>query len=201
MKRLLALPACLGLLFLAAVPAGADSGTGPPPNPTCHPAFGPGIPSTGPCTETDHFSQLAFPISPTPGCGPQIFAFLTANGNGVQHITVNSAGDSWFTTTFTGDAVISTLVVSGSPPNLTFSAGTPLFSGHIASWFGGEFNRSNYVLHDTTTFQGTDLSNGQSLHLHFVDHASSVPPNDLPSGPPNVFPPSNASTFFMKVVC
>jgi hypothetical protein len=201
MKRLLALPASLAILVFLAVPGSAGSGSGLPPTPTCHPALGPGFPSTGPCTETDHFSELAFPVAPAPGCGPQTPAFLTATGNGVQHVTVNNASDSWFTTTFTGDATISVLVVSGTPPNLIFSGGAPLLSGHITAWFGGEFNMQNYVLHDTVTFQGTDLTTGQSVHLHLVDHASSIPPNDFPTGDPNAFPPTNAHTFFMKVVC
>jgi hypothetical protein len=142
------------------------------------------------------------PLAPTPGCGPQTFAYLTATGNGVQHVTVNKAGDSWFTSTFTGSAqIFEILSVSGTPPNVTFNLGALLASGHLTVWFGGEFNKQNYVLHDTGTFQGTVAATGQSLHLHFVDHASSVPPNDLPSGDPNVFPPENAHTFFMKVVC
>jgi hypothetical protein len=49
-------------------------------------------------------------------------------------------------------------------------------------------------------FQGTAVT-GESIFLHFADHASSIPPNDLPSGNPNVFPPTNAHTFFMQVVC
>jgi hypothetical protein len=197
MKRLLILPAVLALLLVVALPASAGSGSGPPPVPWCHPAMGPGLPSTGPCTETDHFSQLAFPVAPTPGCGPQTFGFLMATGNGVQHVIVNKAGDSWFTTTFTGSAQIFAVDLSTNPPTI----GPLLASGHITTWFGGEFNKQNYVLHDTTTFQGTDAVSGQSIHLHFVDHASSVPPNDLPTGDPNVFPPENAHTFFMKVVC
>jgi hypothetical protein len=194
MKRLLLLPAFLALFLVAALPASAGSGSGPPPNPTCHPAMGPGVPSTGPCTETDHFSDLAFPASPFPGCGPQGWSFIVATGNGVQHVNVNQAGDSWFTSTFTGNAQIFALDIS------TFTVGPLQATGHLTTWFGGEFNKQNYVLHDTGMFQGTTVT-GQSIFLHFVDHASSVPPNDLPSGPPNVFPPTNAHTFFMKVVC
>jgi hypothetical protein len=157
--------------------------------------MGPGTTSTGPCTETDHFSELAFPATPIPGCGPQTLTIIVATGNGVQHVTVNQAGDAWFTSTFTGNAQIFTPDFSKSPP-----LGALLASGHLTTWFGGEFNKQNYVLHDTGMFQGTAVT-GESIFLHFADHASSVPPNDLPSGPPNVFPPTNAHTFFMQIVC
>jgi hypothetical protein len=132
---------------------------------------------------------------PIPGCGPQTPSIIVATGNGVQHVTVNKAGDAWFTSTFTGEAQIFAPDFSKTPP-----LGALLASGHLTTWFGGEFNNQNYVLHDTGMFQGTTVT-GQSLFLHFVDHASSVPPNNLPTGDPNVFPPQNAHTFFMKVVC
>jgi hypothetical protein len=194
MKRLLLLPAILALVLVVALPASAGSGSGSAPPPWCHPAMGPGTFSTGPCTETDHFSDVAFPASPFPGCGPQTWSFIVATGNGVQHVTVNKADDSWFTSTFEGNAKIFALDIT------TFTIGPLQASGHLTTWFGGEFNNQNYVLHDTGMFQGTTVT-GQSLFLHFVDHASSVPPNNLPTGNPNVFPPQNAHTFFMKVVC
>jgi hypothetical protein len=70
-----------------------------------------------------------------PGCG-QADAFL--NGNGVFHVTINKAGDSWATGTVQGDFV--TVDAFGN------TTGT----GHAQSWFGDENNNKNGVEHFTS---------------------------------------------------
>jgi hypothetical protein len=69
-----------------------------------------------------------------PGCG-QADAFI--NGNGVFHITVNKAGDSWVTGTVQGDFV----TVDGF--------GDTTGTGHAQQWFGGADNNQNGVQHFT----------------------------------------------------
>ena len=97
MRRLFVLTICMALFAALALPASASSGTGPPPIPTCHPGV-------GPCQETDHFGELVFYGSPL-GCGAlNEWAFIQQTGNGVQHINVNKAQDSWFTSTMVGPA-------------------------------------------------------------------------------------------------
>jgi hypothetical protein len=192
MRKLLAFAATVGLLAIAAVPAYANSGSGPPPNPTCYPsAFAPpGQPGTGPCTETDHFGTLDFLGSPL-NC-PGYFSgwsAISATGNGIQHITVNRADDFWLTSTFTGTATITPLIVivgpppgPGQPPTITVvgvDPARPSLSGHLETWFGISGNRSNYVIHDVGNFHGTSVAVTpvQSFSLHFIDHISSIPSN------------------------
>jgi hypothetical protein len=70
-----------------------------------------------------------------PGCG-QADAYI--NGNGVFHMTVNKAGDSWVTGTVEGQFI----VVDGS--------GNTVGTGHAQSWFGSEDNNQNGVQHFTS---------------------------------------------------
>ncbi len=76
--------------------------------------------------------------------------FIVTVGNAVQHLTVNNAGDSWFTETVTGSFV----TTDGSG-----------YSGHVTAWFGQEMNAQNGVTHFTANAQGT-LGDGTPLQVH-----------------------------------
>jgi hypothetical protein len=183
-RRLIALVAAIFASLAVAMPASANV----PPQPSCYPG-------AGPCTETDHFTQVAFPGSPIPACGlPAVWIDVT--GNGVQHFTVNKAQDFWATSTFEGAATISLLSVTldrnGNP---IFGPGAPYATGHLATWFGISANNQNYVVHDTGNLNGTTTT-GATISLHFVDHASSIPPNSIPT-----FNFGNAHNLFMKFSC
>ena len=188
MRKCVALFASLVAMGAFASPAAAASGTGPPPPLTCHPAnfdF-PGEPSTGPCTETDHFSDGSFIGNPLPCSGPAPFAggwvFGAFFGNGVQHVTVNSKDDAWLTLTFTGTGTFYAI----KPPN--FSTNPPTFvldpsrasaAGKLTEWFGLELNANNFVFHDTTHFIGETLAPFpvQTVDMHFDNHVSSTGQN------------------------
>src|SRR4249919_3171123 len=141
------------------------------------------------CNQTAHFSSTSeqlTPLAPTKESGCPAFVLndygdLEASGNGVEHSTVNKAGDGWFTTTFTGTATITPFL----DPGLTTPDPTVLpYSGHLTEWFGGSFNRSNMVEHSTFHFQGTD-ANGNSLSITDISHFNTNAAN--PFGPPNSF--------------
>jgi hypothetical protein len=93
------------------------------------------------------------------------YVFIDDTGNGVQHQTVNGAGDAWFTTTFTGTGDITfyppksvnvtfdnmgniTNVVITGPSDMTVSA-------KLQEWFGFEANKQNAVGHGTVNAHGT----------------------------------------------
>ncbi len=141
------------------------------------------------CNETAHFSSMSeqlTPLAPTSESGCPAFvlndyADLEASGNGIEHSTVNRAGDGWFTTTFTGTATITPFL----DPGLTMPDPSVLpFTGHLTEWFGGSFNRSNMVEHSTFHFQGTD-ANGNTLNITDISHFNTNADN--PFGPPNSF--------------
>jgi hypothetical protein len=50
----------------------------------------------------------------------------------------------------------------------------PVLTGHLTQWFGGSFNHSNFVVHDTTNFTGT-AADGTPFSFHAVDHLSTTP--------------------------
>jgi len=78
------------------------------------------------------------------GCGGANSLTYTATGNLVQHITVNGAGDFWFTATFEGTGTLTT--------------GGHTYAGHLMDWFGQEDNNKNGVLHATFNFVGDGLT-------------------------------------------
>jgi len=85
---------------------------------------------------------------------------LVISGNGVLHMTVNNAGDSWVTGTVEGSAT---------------AAG---FTGQAVAWFGVENNAQNVVNHFIANATGT-LSDGSSLRIHqegqFTVSANGIP--------------------------
>ena len=112
------------------------------------------------------------------GCWlPDTYALVSTDGNAVAHGIGNKTG-FWFTTTFTGDAVVLPLVLdqNGNPipdPNNQGNdevdmTATPIASGHMTTWFGSEDNNKNGVLHATLSFHGTDADGGGvNLNGHF----------------------------------
>jgi hypothetical protein len=155
---------------------------------SCHPAnFDyPGEPSTGPCNETDHFSDGSFIGNPLNCPGPAPFAsgwvFGAFSGNGVQHMTVNANQDFWATFTFTGTGTFFPILppdFSTNPPTITPDPSRPAAAGQITEWFGIEGNAKNFVFSDTTHFIGTTLAPFpvQTVDMHFNDHVSSTAQN------------------------
>jgi hypothetical protein len=194
MRRIFAFAAAACLFGGLALPASAASGSGPPPIPTCNPGG-------GPCQETDHFSQLQILGSPL-NC-PGYFggwALLDVTGNGIQHINVNKAQDFWLTTTFTGAATISPLLVVTKPnpdptqPPIIVSIAPdpsrPVLTGRLTTWFGIEGNKQNFVMSDTGNVQAT-APDGTTYTAHFNDHANTVPGN--PFAPHTIVMHANCS--------
>jgi hypothetical protein len=168
MKSAFVLIACVSLFIVAALPAGAASG---PPALTCYPGV-------GPCQETDHFGQDAFLASPIPGCSTLTgWALVSIEGNGVQHMTVNSAQDFWFafkeegaTTIVQGNVVLD---ANGNPVSFTPDASRPTFTGHFQQSFGEQRNNNNYSSSSTIDLQATSTS-GASITLHVNMHANTT---------------------------
>jgi hypothetical protein len=122
------------------------------------------VPQASTCTYTQnvHGATQTFPTNVPcvdPANGPPT-GMLTITFNAVFHGTVNTAGDSWVTSTTTGD-------FSFTP----FDPARPSYTGHFETWFGSSFNRNNSVLHDVFNVYGTG-SDGSTLTAHFVDHLS-----------------------------
>jgi hypothetical protein len=149
------------LAFSTAGAAAAFAGTVPPDQFTC------GVTNfTTPCNQSAHFTDLTQQASPVPnatGC-PAYFltdvADITGTGQGHEHAIINNAGDGWFTTTENGFVTVTFInpVTGGTDAVLT---------GHLTEWFGGSFNKNNFVNHDTINFAGD-----QGVSFHAVDHMS-----------------------------
>jgi len=177
MRRVLAFAAAAVMFGGLAAPASAASAPGPAPMPTC-------LPGAGPCTETDHFSQLTFlgwPLNCQGYFGSWVLIDVT--GIGVQHITVNKAQDFWFTTTFEGAVTAKGVLVTitpnpTGPPTFTISPdpSRPPLTGHFQTWIGFEGNQKNFVAHDTGNLHLT-APDGTAYAVHFNDHASSTAAN------------------------
>jgi len=160
------------------------------------PAPATGAPAT---SQTQHFTtvqQFGTPTGQTtnnsscPGPVLNDYVYIDATGNGVQHQTVNGAGDSWFTTTFTGTGTVtfypeaSLSIDTGG--NVTGIIGLPdmTVTGHLTEWFGFEANKQNQVAHGTVNFQGTVVGSGSPIRFHQVTQARWAVGTD-PNGPPD----------------
>ena len=169
--------------------------------------------AAGSFTQTLHSNSLQMwgspftPVTSSSGCSGPVgsaftndFAFLDLTGNGVQHVTVNGAGDSWFTSTFTGSGTVTFYPASSvdltfdSQGNITSATvvGPPdmVLSAHVTEWFGFESNRQNAVGHGTVNGQGTSLAGGATVpaglpvSIHVTTHSQWAVGAD-PSGPPS----------------
>jgi hypothetical protein len=141
------------------------------------------------CNQTAHFtstSEELTPLAPTGESGCPAFVLndygtLDATGNGVEHSTVNKAGDGWFTSTFTGTATITPFL---DPGLTTLDPAVLPYTGHLTEWFGGSFNHSNMVEHSTFHFEGTDAL-GNTLDISDIDHFNTDAAD--PFAPPSSF--------------
>lgn len=112
-------------------------------------------PASATTTQTVHSSQISGDI-PVSCDGPGDTSY-TGTGNSVFHVTVNNAGDAWVTGTQEGTVLLQT----------TWGGNTGWWSGHLATWFGGEFNNMNNVQHATADFHGTSTTDPtQSITMH-----------------------------------
>ncbi len=109
---------------------------------------------------TLHINGVPIDVGPA-GC---VAGDLVITGNGVEHQTVDNAGDLWLTATLTGTATL-------SDP----SSG---FSGHATAWFGVDENAMNFTTQFIADAVGT-LANGTPLSIHevgtFTINAQGVP--------------------------
>jgi len=171
-----ALTAILMLLLLA---QRAGAAPVPPDDFTC------GVTVFTACNQTAHFSTPSGTSAPVVGePSPQAIgcpAFVAVDapviqgtGNGIEHAIINNAGDGWFTSTFTGTVTAEAWTVDSAGNLVAPDPSVPIFTGHLTTWFGGSFNRSNFVDHDTITFTGT-AADGSTFSIHQVDHLSTTP--------------------------
>ena len=171
-----ALTAILMLLLLA---QRAGAAPVPPDDFTC------GVTVFTACNQTAHFSTPSGTSAPVVGePNPQAIgcpAFVAVDapviqgtGNGIEHAIINNAGDGWFTSTFTGTVTVVAWTVDSAGNLVAPDPSVPIFTGHLTTWFGGSFNRSNFVVHDTITFTGT-AADGSTFSIHQVDHLSTTP--------------------------
>jgi hypothetical protein len=169
-KLLVAALFTLGWGLVAAAPAAAGGNSSTP----CAP-----VPQASTCTYTQnlHGVTQSFP-SNVPCVDPpnSVTGIVTITYNAVNHVTVNTAGDAWFTSTQAG-------TFSFTP----FDPNGLSYSGHFAIWFGASFNQNNGVLHDIFNLHGT-ASDGTKLSFHMIDHA-------------NLSSTGVVTSSFSKVVC
>ena len=118
------------------------------------------VSAAGATTSTQNFHGAFPPMDVGPLCGVPVGGTLYATGNAVFHVTVNGAGDAWFTSTQEADFTV-----------LTKPGGALVASGHFAIWFGQAINQYNGVAHDTFNIHGT-LADGSSLDIHSVFHVN-----------------------------
>jgi hypothetical protein len=181
--RFLAAIAAVTLLGALACASAANAAQVPPADFTCGVTV-----FDQPCNQTAHFSELfqvGTPLAASPSCPAFVssdFVLIVAEGNGIEHAIINDALDGWFTTTFTGDATIVAYVGDPSAGG-TPDPAVPQYSGKITEWFGGSFNRSNFVTHSTIHLDAT-APDGSALHVSDVFHLNSAAGS---VGPPHFF--------------
>jgi plastocyanin len=160
--------------------------------------------SAAPATSvTTHFSTLVGwntainPVNPgtCPTWAVNDNVLFDMTGNGVQHVTYNAAGDSWFTTTFSGTGTIA--FYNPTPSNYIYDgfgnitglsntapAADAVVTGHLTQWFGFQSNLKNAVGAGTVELRGT-YGTGTPITLHFRAFARWAVGSD-PFGPPTV---------------
>jgi hypothetical protein len=175
-----AVAAALAVIAMPLVLAqGAGAAPVPPGDFTC------GVTVLTACNQTAHFStpsgtsapEVGTPSPQATGC-PAFVAVdapvIQGTGNGIEHAIINKAGDGWFTSTFTGTVTIVAWTVDSMGNLVAPDPSVPVQTGHLTQWFGGSFNHSNFVVHDTTNFTGT-TADGTPFSFHAVDHLSTTP--------------------------
>jgi hypothetical protein len=167
------------LLMVAA--QGVAAAPVPPSDFTC------GVTVFTPCNQTAHFSDLMEVGTPFSSASASCPAFVTTDyvtligtGNGIEHSIINKALDGWFTSTFTGTVTLTAYLdaaLTTRDPNVL------PYTGKLTEWFGGSFNRNNFVFHDTFHFEGT-AADGTTFRILDVSHTNSTP---RAVGPPHSF--------------
>ena len=158
---------------------GAGAAPVPPQDFTC------GVTVFTACNQTAHFStpsgtsapEVGAPSPQATGCPAWVATdapVIQGTGNGIEHSIINNAGDAWFTSTFTGTVTIVAYTVDSMGNPVAPDPGVPPYTGHLQQWFGGSFNHSNFVNHDTINFSGT-AADGSTFSFHQVDHLSTTP--------------------------
>lgn len=172
MRKLFAVATTVAMLAIFAVPVNAAAAPcAPPPPPGTMPA------QTYTCTmHLTNFTPPPMPVTPIvcPDGSQVPGGMLTITvQNGVFHVTINTAGDLWDTSTFEG------------PFTFVSSRGVT-YTGHYTEWFGDSVNNKNAVSTGTLNFVGTN-GVGSMLNLHLLFHFA-ISPDGNP-------------TFFMKTTC
>ena len=161
-----------GVLMLAA--QGAGAAPVPPSDFTCGVTV-----FDAPCNQTAHFSdmfQVGTPFSSAPSCPVFVttdFVTIVGTGNGIEHSIINKALDGWFTSTFTGTV---TLTAYLDPGLTTRDLSVLPFTGRLTDWFGGSFNKNNFVFHSTFHFSGT-AADGTTFRILDVSHTNTTASN------------------------
>ncbi len=146
MKKLLLLTAACGAFALFPIPAGAD---GLPPGSPCTPVAN--LNGAAGCTINVHPITLPFFAGL---CAPTVTQGTGIMGNAVFHVTQNTAGDFWVTTTNEG-------IFVGLPSG---------WSGRATQWFGDAMNANNQVVHaisegSVTAPDGTVARFNEAFHF------------------------------------
>jgi hypothetical protein len=157
MRKLFAVVTTVVMLAIFALPVNAAAAPcAPQPPPGTVPA------QTYTCTmHISDFTPRPMPVTPIVcpdgSTVPGGLLAITVE-TGVFHLTVNTAGDFWDTSTFEG--------------TFTF-VGTDgvTVTGHFTEWFGDSSNNRNSVSHATLNFVGTTAA-GTRLNLHLEFHLS-----------------------------
>jgi hypothetical protein len=155
--KVIRIACCLSVLLLALLAVAFSRST------TSHAQ---GLPCTpvaqgnGSQTCTMHFKDAVqtMHIGPPPAC--LIAGTITQTFNGVFHITINVAGDSWDTSTMAGPFTL----VPDDPS-------IPTYTGHTTAWFGDSFNNQNFVMHFTINAHAT-APNAPPFDFHENFHFS-----------------------------
>lgn len=172
---------------LSAVPASAQSVQS-----------GCGTTTSTSCSETDHYRQidqwLGDEAAPST-CPAYLSEWALATGptNAVQHVTFNKDGDGRFSSTWTGDDIItfypdsSVTIVADEDGNVISSdihgPADEVLTGHLTEWDGGSFDNQGSVVGFTFSFEGSDQL-GNPINVHGASHGNWVPGSD-PAGPPS----------------
>jgi hypothetical protein len=157
MRKLFAVAATVAMLAIFALPVDAAAPPcAPPPPPGTMPA------QTYTCTmHISDFTPRPMPVTPIVcpdgSTVPGGLLAITVE-TGVFHVTVNTAGDFWDTSTFEG-------------PFIFRGTDGSTVTGHFTEWFGDSSNNRNSVSHATLNFVGRS-STGVVFSLHLEFHMS-----------------------------
>lgn len=168
MRKLVMSVLMASALALVALPASA---AGPGQRLPCIPTAN----GNGAATCTINLHDVTFILPGAPPCSGVVDGATSITANGVGHVTALAppADEFWVTETLEGSFV-------NPPPD----RGAALVTGHVAMWFGIEWNNQNRVLHFTgdgngdgpagrfgfhSEAQWTMNANGETTAFHITD--------------------------------